>query len=91
MFYYYLLFYLKCHILINERPCPYDIKLLVHPVGSGCLFTCFASSQMCCYFVNEPMAQKEVSDIPGIGPNNHRRLKRAGFKYADKAFGQYLK
>ena len=64
------------------------VNVLLTSTESNCLTH---TQQQQNKFAKEPMAQKEVSDIPGIGPKYHRRLKRAGFKYANEVFGQYLK
>ncbi|KAK6317627.1 hypothetical protein J4Q44_G00130270 [Coregonus suidteri] len=41
-------------------------------------------------FVSEPMGNRSVRDVPGIGPVQGRRLEDKGVTRADQMLGQYL-
>ncbi|XP_078462338.1 barrier-to-autointegration factor-like [Lampetra fluviatilis] len=41
-------------------------------------------------FVSEPMGDKPVTDLPGIGPTLGSRLQKEGLDKAYKLLGQYL-
>ncbi|KAK6317628.1 hypothetical protein J4Q44_G00130280 [Coregonus suidteri] len=41
-------------------------------------------------FVSEPMGNRSVRDVPGIGPVQGRRLEDKGVPRADQMLGQYL-
>ena len=41
-------------------------------------------------FIHEPMGDKPVADVPGIGPVIGRSLTEAGIKTAKQLYGHYL-
>ncbi|NP_001290760.1 barrier-to-autointegration factor-like [Esox lucius] len=41
-------------------------------------------------FVSEPMGNRSVRDVPGIGPVQGRRLEESGKPRADQMMGDYL-
>ncbi|XP_010896520.2 barrier-to-autointegration factor B [Esox lucius] len=41
-------------------------------------------------FVSEPMGNRSVRDVPGIGSAQGRRLEEKGVARADQMLGQYL-
>jgi nucleotidyltransferase/DNA polymerase involved in DNA repair len=41
-------------------------------------------------FVNEPLGEKPVEDIPGIGEAHGKKLREQGFDKAYKVLGQFL-
>uniref|UniRef100_A0A8C8LWD4 Barrier-to-autointegration factor n=1 Tax=Oncorhynchus tshawytscha TaxID=74940 RepID=A0A8C8LWD4_ONCTS len=42
-------------------------------------------------FVTEPMGNRSVRDVPGIGPAHGRTLEERGMPRADQLLGDYLK